>query len=387
MTVLGHARVVTPRGILDPGWIRVEANRIAEVGSGGPPVGAGTLDLEGSWVVPGFFDLHVHGGGGASMTTGDPAEVLAAACYHRRHGTTRTLASQVTAPLVDMRAGAAAVAELVEGEAEDGLVVGCHLEGPFLSRSRCGALDPDSMLEPDPDTMRTLLDAGRGGVRMVTLAPELPGGIDLIGQVIGAGAVAAVGHSDATYEQALAATTAGARVATHLFNAMRGLHHREPGVAGAALDRPEVVCEVINDGFHLADPIVRLVFTAARGRVALVTDAIVAAGAPDGEYALGGLRVLVGEGRATLVGGDAIAGSTLTMDRAFQRAMRLGLPIEAVVHAASTTPARVLGLADRLGSLEAGRLADLCVLDGEFHLLGVMAGGGWVGEAGRGSFG
>jgi N-acetylglucosamine-6-phosphate deacetylase len=321
------------------------------------------------------------------MTSGDPEEVLAAACYHRRHGTTRTLASLVTAPLPEMAAGAAATATLVEGGAEDDLVVGCHLEGPFLSRSRCGAQDPDSMLAPDPDAMRVLLGAGRGRVRLVTLAPELPGGLDLIGQVRSAGAVAAIGHSDASYEDAVAAVEAGARVATHLFNGMRGLHHREPGTVGAALDRGEIVCEVINDGFHLADPVVRLVFAAAAGRVALVTDAIVAAGAAEGEYTLGPLRVVVREGRATLAGSGAIAGSTLTMDRAVWRAMRLGLPIQAVVDAASSTPARVLGMEDRFGSVEAGKLADLCVLDDAFDLLGVMAGGRWVAEAGKGSFG
>jgi N-acetylglucosamine-6-phosphate deacetylase len=386
VTLLANCRVVTPGEILSPGWVHVKGSAIESAGAGHPPPGLGAgEDLEGAWVVPGFIDIHVHGGGGASMTDGEPEEILRAAAFHRRHGTTRTLVSLVTADLATMMAGAAAVARLAESGAEG--IVGSHLEGPFLSPARRGAQDSSRMLPADPAALDGLLEAGRGTVRMVTLAPELPGGLDLVERILGAGAVAAVGHTDAGYEEAAAAFRAGARVATHLFNGMRPLHHRDPGAVGAALDHPEVVCELVNDGLHLAPPIVRLVARIVGSRrVALITDAISAAGARDGDYSLGGVPVRVQEGRVTLVEGGNIAGSTLTMDQAFRRAViDVGLPIEDAARAASTTPAGVLGLAGRTGSVAPGLQADLAVLDERLHPTAVMSSGRWVpGVAGPG---
>jgi N-acetylglucosamine-6-phosphate deacetylase len=389
--LLANGRVVTPAGILDPGWVLVADARIAAVGQGAPPTPAGagprlavpdpagrTEDLDGRWVVPGFVDLHVHGGGGASASS-DPEEILGAAAFHRRHGTTRTLVSLVTGALDSLRAQAAAVADLVEaGPAGTAHVVGSHLEGPFISPRRRGAHDPDYLLAPDPDVLADLLDAGRGTVRMVTLAPELPGALDLVRQVVDAGAIAAIGHTDATYAQAAAAVDAGATVATHLFNAMSGLHHRDPGAAAAALDRPEVVCELINDGVHLHDATVRLGFTAAGpGRVALVTDATVAAGMPDGRYQLGSMLVEVAGGEAHVADGGAIAGSTATMDAVVRRTVAAGVPLPVAVEAAATTPARTLGLAGRTGFIAPGVDADLVILDEDLTVTAVMALGSW----------
>jgi N-acetylglucosamine-6-phosphate deacetylase len=387
MTLLANGRVVTPGGVLSPGWVRVEGSRIEVAARGQPPTGLGQVqDLAGSWLLPGFVDIHVHGGGGASMTDGDAGQILRAAEFHRRHGTTRTLVSLVSAGLDTMLAGAAAVAGLVESKTIG--IAGCHLEGPFLSPERCGAQDPRSLLSVDLGILDRLLAAGRGTIRIVTVAPELPGALELIGRIVAAGAVGAIGHTDSGYREAVAGFRAGARVATHLFNGMRPFHHRDPGPVAAALEHPDVVCELINDGFHLDPAVVRLV-TSAIGpeRVALITDAISAAGGGDGRYQLGPMPVRVLNGRATLADGDTLAGSTLTMDEAFRRAvLEVGLSVEEAVRATSTTPARMLGLGDRVGSVAPGQDADLVVLDEGLELSAVMAAGGWVPgvAAGRG---
>jgi N-acetylglucosamine-6-phosphate deacetylase len=373
--LLTDARVVTPAGVLDRGWVRIEGGDIVEVGPGVPSGGNDDRhELHGRWVVPGFIDLHMHGGGGHATHSADPAELLLAASFHRAHGTTRTLASIVSAPLDEMLAAVAAVRDAVPG------VIGSHLEGPFLSPARAGAHDPAHLLPPDPAIFERMLDAAGGTLRVITVAPELPGSIELVRRAVAAGVVVAVGHSDADHAQASAAFDAGASLVTHLFNAMRPWHHREPGLVGAALMRSDVVCELINDGIHLHDATAKLAFGAAGpGRIALVTDAIAATGAGDGEFRLGTAAVHVGGGVARLPDGQTLAGSTLTMDVGFRRAVReLGLPIEEAVRASSTTPARALGIADRVGSLEAGREADILVLADDLAVEAVMVGGRWI---------
>lgn len=356
-------------------WLRIEGGRVAGLGRGEAPTVAGEerRDLGGRLVLAGFIDCHVHGGGGGSFTSGDPAEILRAVAFHRSRGTTRTLASLVTAPEADLLAAIGPLAEL----AEDGTIEGLHLEGPFLSRLRCGAQDPRYLLEPDPALLSRLFRAARGTVRMVTVAPELPGALDLVRQVVDAGAIAAIGHSDATFAAARAAIDAGARVATHLFNGMRPLHHRQPGIVGAALTSEEVVCELIADGQHLHPATTALSFAAAPGRVALVTDALAAAGSADGLYQLGPTRVRVREGVALVEGSESLAGSTAgTADLLRHAVLGAGVALAAASAALSATPARLLGL-DDAGSLEAGRSADLVVLDDELAVLEVMRSGLW----------
>jgi N-acetylglucosamine-6-phosphate deacetylase len=375
VTVLANARVVTPTRVLESGWLRIEDGGIAEVGTGDPGGPAGvSVDLGGSWVLPGFVDIHVHGGGGAAYTSGDPDEARAAAAFHRAHGTTTTLASLVTAGLDDLERAVRALAPLVG----DRVLAGLHLEGPYLSPSHHGAHDPALLRPPDPRGLARLLDAAGGTVRMVTVAPELPGGLELVRLAVAAGAVAAVGHTDATYAETRAAFDAGARVATHLHNAMRPLHHREPGPAAAALEDERVTVEMINDGVHVHDAVAALAFRAARpARTALITDAMAAAGMPDGAYELGPMDVRVREGVARLAGGGSIAGSTLTMDSALRRAVRvLGLPMIDAARAAATTPARLLALPT--GALEPGLDADLVVLDDDLAVSSVMVRGKWA---------
>jgi N-acetylglucosamine-6-phosphate deacetylase len=384
--LLTDARVVTPAGVREPGWVRIVGGRISEVGAGPVPREAAEQrhELGGRWLVPGFIDLHVHGGGGHAMLSSDPTEIRSAASFHRAHGTTRSLASIVSAPFEEMLAGVAAVRDVVRaGTTADGHIMGSHLEGPFLNPRRCGAHDPRHLLTPDLAAFDQLLDAADGTLRVVTLAPELPGGLDLVRHAVAAGVIVAVGHSDANHAQAIAAFDAGASLVTHLFNGMRPFHHRQPGLVGAALTHPGVVCEIINDGVHLHDATARVAFEAAGSRrIALVTDAIAAAGAGDGEFQLGSATVLVRDGEVRLADGETLAGSTLTMDVAVRRAVRmLGLPITAAVEAASATPARLLGIGDRVGSIEAGHQADLVALTDDLEIEAVMAAGEWTTSA------
>ena len=388
--LLTGGRVVTPEGVLSPGWIRVADTVIDAVGLGETPpptTGLTVTDLSGYWVLPGFVDLHVHGGGGWSFTEGPPDDARRAAAFHREHGSTTLVASLVTAPLADLEARAAMLA----GLADEGAIAGIHLEGPFLSAARCGAQDPRHMLAPDLAAFERLYAAAAGHLCVITIAPELPGATALIKAAAQAGVIAAVGHTDATADVTSAAVDAGVTHATHLFNGMRPLHHREPGPAGALLDRDEVTCEVIADGVHLHDTVIRLVArVAGPDRLVLVTDAMAAAGMPDGRYRLGSMRVDVAGGVARLAAdgepgpasapgtGGAIAGSTATMADVVRRAVAAGVPVTTVAAAASTTPARVLGLGHRIGALRAGLAADLVVCDEEFRLRAVMRRGEWL---------
>lgn len=382
--LLTGGRVVTPAGVLSPGWIRVTGNVIDAVGPGEPaerrPPGLPVTDLRGQWVLPGFVDMHVHGGGGTSFTQGTAGDARRAAGFHRRHGSTTIVASLVTAPLDGLEARTAMLA----GLAREDVIVGLHLEGPFLSAARCGAQDPRYMIAPDVAAFERLHAAAAGWLRVITVAPELPGAIALIKAAARAGVIAAVGHTDATADITSAAVDAGASHATHLFNGMRSLHHREPGSVGALLDRDEVSCEVIADGVHLHDTAIRLVARAAGpGRLVLITDAMAAAGMPDGHYRLGSMQVDVAGGVARLAAdaeSGAIAGSTATMAGVVRHAIAAGLPVADVAAAASTTPARVLGLGDRTGALRPGLNADLVVCDEEFGLRAVMRHGEWLSE-------
>jgi N-acetylglucosamine-6-phosphate deacetylase len=374
-TVLTGARVVLPSGVVDGGRITVEGTRLA-ADEPGAAAGTHTVDLTGRTVVPGFVDIHNHGGGGASFTSGTAQDILTAVRTHREHGTTTVVASMVTENLDTLARQAALLSELVE----QGDLAGIHYEGPFISPCRKGAHDETLLRDPDPAVVRKLVEAGRGAAKMVTLAAELPGGIESVRLLAELGVVAAIGHTDATYEQTLEAIDAGATVATHLFNAMPPLQHRQPGPIAALLEDERITVELINDGTHLHPAVLELAFgSAGADRVAFITDAMDAAGFGDGMYDLGPLKVEVLEGVARLVEGGSIAGSTLTLDTAFKRAVTVDkLSLTDTVRAISANPARLLGLSDRIGSLEPGKDADLVVLDEAYDVVGVMRKGAWV---------
>ncbi|ONI72947.1 N-acetylglucosamine-6-phosphate deacetylase [Actinosynnema sp. ALI-1.44] len=375
--VISGAKVVTPDGVLDHGWLEVENGTITAIGSGVPEQsGVQVMDAAGAWVVPGFVDIHCHGGGGEAFTDTDPLRIGTAVEAHRRHGTTTMLASLVSRPVPELVNQVAALAELVK----DGLIAGIHLEGPFLSAARCGAHDPAILCPPEPSSIRKLLAAGDGSVSMITIAPELEGAVNAIHTLVDNGVIAAIGHTDATEATVLPAIDAGATVATHLFNGMRPLHHREPGPIGALMTDPRITVELIVDLVHVHPTVVRLAARhAGPGRTVLITDAIAAAGVGDGVYDVGGLEVTVVDGVPRIAGGGSLAGSTLTMDAAFRNLVTgCGLTIREAVTACSTRPAALLGLTEETGSLTVGLAADFVLLDADLRPTGVMARGEWV---------
>jgi N-acetylglucosamine-6-phosphate deacetylase len=371
-------RVATPDGVLDRGWVLVENRTISGLGVGEPPArpDAEVTDASGSWVVPGFVDIHCHGGGGAAFASADPGDVRRVVAAHTAHGTTTMLASLVTRPVPELVEQVAALADLVA----EGLIAGTHLEGPFLSAARCGAHDPAILRPPDPVSVDALLSAGRGTIRMVTVAPELEGAVPAVKRLVDAGVLAAIGHTDALADDVVPAVDAGATVATHLFNGMRPMHHREPGPIGVLLDDERVTVELICDLVHLHPTVVRLAARhAGAGRTVLITDAIAAAAAGDGVYDIGGLEVDVTDGVPTLADGGSLAGSTLTMDAAFRNLVQnCGLGVLDAVAAAATRPAELLGLGDVTGRLATGFAADVVLLDDALHPTSVMRRGEWV---------
>jgi N-acetylglucosamine-6-phosphate deacetylase len=377
MPLIAAGTVVLERGVCDPAWVQTSGDRIVGCGAGAPPQPA-DVDLPDAVIVPGFVDIHVHGGGGATYTGGDAGEIERAAGFHREHGTTTTLASLVTASPADLLAAVRALAQ----SAREGVIAGIHLEGPWLSAAHCGAHDQTQLRDPSPAEIDALLAAGDGAIRMVTLAPERPGSDDAITRLIDAGVVVALGHTDADYEQTRHAIDLGATVGTHLFNAMRSLHHRQPGPALALLQDQRVTVELIADGIHVHPAMVNATIEAAGAdRVALVTDATAAAGVADGEYRLGTVTVDVVERVARVRGTSTIAGSTATMDQLFGAVAGHGsdrnAALAAAVRMTSTTPARALGI-DGAGRLDVGAEANLVVLQPDYRVSAVMAHGGWV---------
>ncbi|HLS03710.1 MAG TPA: amidohydrolase family protein [Actinomycetales bacterium] len=394
--------LIAPDQLIANALLVVEGERIAWIGSVAEAEQAGYASALQSarvipadnYLLPGLVDAHCHGGGGASFpdaTSADEARV--AADEHLRHGTTSLIASLVTADRETLLARVATLTELCE----TGDLAGIHLEGPFLSKIRCGAQNPEHMQVPDADLVRAVGERARGYFATMTIAPELDGmlGEDgVIAALADAGALPSIGHTDAAYEiveEAIALCVeklgtwqarAPLPTATHLFNGMRPLHHRDPGpiaacLAGAA--KQNIIVELIADGTHLAPATVRSVFEMLDpDSIMLVTDAMAAAGMPDGEYDLGPVRVRVADGVARLVDGDAIAGGTAHLLDVVRSTVAAGVPLVDAVRSASFTPARALGLEEQVGALHAGLRADVLVADGDLVPQAVARAGRWV---------
>ena len=369
-TLVRAARLVDGAGPVTDGWVLVGGDTILQAGTGVAPDADEVVDLGDATLVPGFVDLHGHGGATQAYEDDDFSAALAA---HRAHGTTRSVVSLVANPVPDLVRSLGRIRDVM---ATDPLLLGAHLEGPFLSPDNKGAHNEDFLVAPTPAAVEALLAAGEGVIRQVTIAPELPGALDAVRRFVEAGVTVAVGHTVGTYEQARAAFDAGATVLTHAFNAMPGLHHRRPGPIGAAVEDERVTLELILDGVHVHPAAARTLFRAAPGRIALITDAMGAAGAADGPYRLGSLDVTVTDGVAHVTGTDTIAGSTLTQDVALRNAVRLtGQSLPDAVAALTSVPARAIGLGDRFGRLAPGFAADLVALSPALEVLRVWGAG------------
>jgi N-acetylglucosamine-6-phosphate deacetylase len=358
-------RIVTPTAVI-PGHLELDGTEIAAI--------VPDLAVSDDVIVPGFVDVHCHGGGGHTFTTGDADAARGAAAFHLGHGTTTLLASLVSSPFELMRSATEAYKPLVA----EGVIAGIHFEGPYLSGARCGAQNPAYLRDPIAAELAELVKIGEGAVRMMTIAPELPGALEAITYLRENGVLAAIGHTDATFDQTQAGVTAGATVGTHLFNGMRPPHHREPGPVVGLLSSTAAV-ELIADNIHLHPGMLAFAArTAGPDRSILVTDAMDASGMPDGRYELGGQAVIVADRVARLADGGAIAGSTLTMDVALRNAVAAGLPLVTAVAMAATTPARLLGLSGQVGSLLPGLRADIAVLKADLSLKHVLRAGAQI---------
>ncbi|WP_299954125.1 N-acetylglucosamine-6-phosphate deacetylase [uncultured Modestobacter sp.] len=353
--LLAVRRLVDGAGTDGPAWLRVRDGLVVERGTGEPPAPA---DRDLGTVVPGHLDMHVHGALGTDFGTlgADPGPAVE---HHARAGSTTLVASVATAALDTT---AARLRELVP-VVRSGALAGVHLEGPWLSAARCGAHDPLLLRAPHPRDVAALLAAGDGTVRMVTLAPELPGAPAAVAELVAAGVTVALGHTDADADTVRRALDAGATVFTHLFNGMPPLHHRRPGPVGVALSDDRATVELIADGHHVADEALALARRAAPGRVALVSDAMAATGLGDGRYRLAGSDVLVESGVANLADGSSLAGSTATVADVVRRLRARGVGLPELVSASTRAPAAALGLAG--DPLQIGRPADLVELRDE----------------------
>jgi N-acetylglucosamine-6-phosphate deacetylase len=384
-TVVHASRILTPEEELTDAIIVVEDGRVTGLGHRDEvrvPTGAADYVASGMTVVPGFVDVHIHGAGGHDVMEGSSRALDRITSTAARHGTTSMVATTVTASVEDTCHSLEGIAryirkhEAVNGDSRPAAeILGVHLEGPFISKTKRGVHPPEFIAKPSVETLKKLIAAADGLVKIVTVAPELPGAIELIEAVVAAKIVAALGHTDADYDQARAAIHAGARHAVHAFNAMRSFDHRDPGILGAILTDPEITAEIIADGVHLAGPAIQ-VLIGCKGvdSVLLVSDGIAATGMPDGNYRLGNSEVTVKNGVCRNSEGK-LAGSTLTLDRAVRGLVALGVPLQDAVRMATILPARRIGLAGKKGIIAIGADADLVALTPDLRVAGVMARG------------
>jgi len=355
-----------------PGAFRVEDGRFAAIYDADPAENG--IDLGGAKVIPGLIDVHSHGNSGADFSDGDYDGLCRMAAYYAKNGITSFAPASMTLPYETL-AAAFATAKRLHEETPAGCarLLGIQMEGPFFSEKKKGAQNGEYLRLPDFEAFQKLYEGCGGLVRIADVAPELPGAADFIREASKLCTVS-VAHTDASYEDAKAAFEAGASHVTHLFNAMPPIHHRKPGVIGAAAEREDVVAEVISDGQHLHPSVVRMAFRLFPGRVCLISDSLRCCGMPDGEYELGGQQVFLQGGIARLADGT-IAGSATNLFECMRRAISFGVPESEAITAATLTPAREIGADALVGSLSVGKHADFVVCDKDLNALSVWLGG------------
>lgn len=385
---LRHLRLVKEDKIIDDGYIVIDKGKIVEIGE--EPLTIPQVqseDLSGYIALPGFIDTHIHGVEGLDLTLDPEAETLLEMSHTLiKYGVTSFVPSTVTAPHNVLLAACRAVreAKIAWDPSNGSRIIGLHLEGPYINKEMAGAQNPAYIRKPSTSELSEYIDASGNNIVQVTIAPELEGASEFIHYAINKGIVVSAGHTNASYEEGIAALKNGITKATHLFNGMRRLHHRDPGIALALMEDPKVYLELIVDYIHVHPAMVKHVIKyAGANRVVLITDAIAAAGLGDGVYELGGLKVKVDRGIAKLVDKDTLAGSTLTLDKAFKNSLELGLTLIDISKMTSVTPANSLGLDGKLmiGKLEKGYLADITILDEDYEVKRVYIEGELVYES------
>lgn len=395
-----NARIVLENRIIEGGGLHFADGRIRWIGTkdeltaaGGPEtlamVGgaapAQIIDAQGGWLLPGFIDVHVHGGAGYDFMDATEQAYDEITTFHGRHGTTAMLVTTVTAPREDIERVLDATRQYMTAPMPGARLAGVHLEGPFINARWSGAQNPAYIVPPNLEWMQTWVSRYPGVIRQLTLAPEQPGAEEVIRWTTAQNIVCACGHTDATFEQITEAVSWGLRHAVHTYNAMTPLHHRQPGTVGAVLTDDLIAAEIIADGHHVHPRAIELlVRSKPADKLVLITDAIMAAGLGNGEYVLGGLSVVVEDGVARLKEGNSLAGSTLTMIGAFRYMVReVGVSVMQASRMASGNPARAIGLYDETGSIAAGKTADLVLAspDNEFAIRRVWSAGNPIYQA------
>lgn len=369
-------KVVTPSAVIENGTVLCEDGKITFVGSGkeaAPEPDSQIVDAAGEIVMPGFIDIHFHGSGGDDVMANGAEGIRRISRALMKFGTTGFLATTIAARHSELMKAVedTIAAETADAETHEGAeILGLHIEGPYINLKFKGAQPVEGIRDPNFDECRELLSAAAGRIKIMTMAPELPGGIELIRFLKSNGVEASLGHSEADYDTALAAIDAGATRATHLYNAMSGVHHRKPGLASAVLNEPGIQAELICDGVHVHPQMARLAWRAkGRDGLTLITDATAAQGVGDGNFTLGDFQIQVRGPLCTLMDGVTIAGSVLTMNRAVGNAMDFtGMSLVDAAYTSSLAPAKACGVADRKGSIEAGKDADLAVLKPDFSV-------------------